>query len=86
MLFGQSLVAPYQTTSILRLELFAAVLASQTINKIVKEIGMEINEIMFYKDSNVVLGYIQKESRRFYVYIANRVQTIRKISSPKQWK
>ena len=47
---------------------------------------MEINEITFYKDSNVVLGYIQKESRRFYVYTANRVQTIRKISSPKEWK
>ena len=47
---------------------------------------MEMNEITFYTDSKVVLGYIQNESRRFYVYVANRVQTIRKISSPKQWK
>jgi len=86
LLFGQSKVAPAQTTSIPRLELCAAVLASQAVNKIVKEIDMEINEITFYTDSKVVLGYIQNESRRFYVYVANRVQTTRKISSPKQWK
>ena len=86
LLFGQSKVAPAQTTSIPRLELCAAVLASQAVNKIVKEIDMEIDQITFYTDSKVVLGYIQNESRRFYVYVANRVQTIRKISSPKQWK
>ena len=30
---------------------------------------------MFYTDSKVVLGYC-KESRRFHIYVANRVQTI----------
>ncbi|PFX32634.1 hypothetical protein AWC38_SpisGene2588 [Stylophora pistillata] len=79
-------VAPAQTTSIPCLELLAMVLALQAVDKIVKEIDMEINKITFYVDSKVVLGYIQNESRRFYVYIANRVQTILKISSPKQWK
>ena len=59
LLFGQLKVAPPQTTSIPRLELCAAVLASQAVNKIVKEIDMEINEITFYTDSKVVLGYIQ---------------------------
>ena len=86
LLFGQSKVAPAQTTSIPRLELCGAVLASQAVNKIVKEMDIEINEITFYTDSKVVLSYIQNESRRFYVYVANRVQIIRKISSPKQWK
>ena len=47
---------------------------------------MEINKITFYTDSRVVLGYIQNESRRLYVYLANRVQTIRTISNPKQRK
>ena len=86
LLFGQSKVAPAQTTSIPRLELCAAVLASQAVHKIEKEIDMEIDEITFYTDSKVVLGYIQNESRRFYVYVANRVQTIRKMSNPRQWK
>ena len=86
LLFGQSKVAPAQTTSIPRLELCAAVLASQAVHKIEKEINMEIDDITFYTDSKVVLGYIQNESRRFYVYVANRVQTIRKMSNPRQWK
>ena len=47
---------------------------------------MEIDKITFYTNSKVVLGYIRNECQRFYVYVANRVQTIRKISNPKQWK
>lgn len=56
------------------------------MDKIVKEIDMEINEITFYTNSRVILGYIRKESRRFYVCVANRVQTLQKISNPKQWE
>lgn len=41
---------------------------------------------MFYTDSKVVLGYIRNGSRRFYVYVTNRVELIRKISTPDQWR
>ena len=85
LVFGQSRVAPVQITSIPRLELCAAVLAAQAVDKIMEEIDMGIDEFTFYIDSKVVLGYIQNESRRFYVYVANRVRLIRKISSPEQW-
>ena len=85
LLFGQSRVAPVQVTRIPRLELCAAVLAARAVEKITKELDIEIEEVTFYTDSKVVLGYIQNESRRFYVYVANRVQQIRKISSPDQW-
>ena len=85
LVFGQSRLAPVQITSIPRLELCAAVLAAQAVDKIIKEIDREIDKATFYTDSKVVLAYIQNESQRFYVYIANRVQQIRKISSPEQW-
>ena len=39
---------------------------------------------MYCSDSKVVLGYIQNESRRFYV--ANRVQLIRISTAPNQWR
>ena len=39
----------------------------------------------FYTDSKVVLGYIYNASKRFYVYVANRVQRIRKSTNPDQW-
>ncbi|XP_074634093.1 uncharacterized protein LOC141892648 [Acropora palmata] len=86
LLFGQSRVAPVQVTSIPRLELFAAVLAVQAGTRILKEIDIKIDDITYYTDSKVVLGYIQNSSRRFYVYVANRVQLIRRLSSPQQWR
>ena len=79
LVFGQSRVAPLQITSIPRLELCAAVLAAQAVEKIMREMDVEIDKATFYTDSKVVLAYIQNESRRFYVYVANRVQLIRKI-------
>ncbi|KAK3752635.1 hypothetical protein QZH41_000499 [Actinostola sp. cb2023] len=85
-LFGQSKVAPTKTTSIPRLELCGAVLVVQAVRRILSEIDLEIHEVTFYTDSKVVLGYIHNESRRFYTYVANRVQIIRSVSKPDQWK
>ncbi|XP_048759484.2 uncharacterized protein LOC125669080 [Ostrea edulis] len=39
----------------------------------------------FYSNSQVVLGYITNETRRFYVYVGNRVSRIRSSSNPDQW-
>lgn len=33
----------------------------------------------------VVLGYIHNQKRRFYVYVSNHVQRIRKSTIPQQW-
>ena len=51
-----------------------------------KKLDVEVNEEIYYSDSKVVLGYIQNESRRFYIYVANRVQTIRNTTEPHQWR
>ncbi|XP_068704594.1 uncharacterized protein [Montipora foliosa] len=47
LVFCQSRVAPIQITSIPRLELCTAVLASQAVDKIMKEIDVDINEATF---------------------------------------
>ncbi|XP_041484116.1 uncharacterized protein LOC121430782 [Lytechinus variegatus] len=44
----------------------------------------EIREY-FWTDSKIVLGYINNESRRFHVYVANLVQQIRNVSDPASW-
>ena len=51
-----------------------------------RELDVQIDEEIYYSDSKVVLGYIQNESRRFYVYVANRVQHIRNATAPSQWR
>ena len=54
LLFGQSRVAPAQSTSIPRLELCAATLVVQAGTRILKEIDMKIDEVTYYTDSRVV--------------------------------
>ena len=41
---------------------------------------------VFWTDSQVVLGYIMDDARRFHVFVANRVQQITDSSSPSQWQ
>ena len=86
LVYGQAKFAAVTPTSIPRLELCGAVLAVQAAQRVLKEIDMEIAEVIYYTDSKVVLGYIANESRRFYVYVANRVQLIRSLSTPEQWR
>lgn len=81
-LFGQAKMAPLQLTTIPCLELCGAVLSSQVVKKLLTEMSIPIHEVVYYTDSKVALGYIQNDSRRFYVYVANRVQIIRSVSDP----
>ncbi|XP_061897713.1 uncharacterized protein LOC133646409 [Entelurus aequoreus] len=49
------------------------------------EIDMKIYQEIFWTDSQVVIGYINNDARRFHIYVANRVQLIRDNSDPSQW-
>ena len=52
---------------------------------VIEELDLEPQAIVYYSDSRVVLGYISNETRRFYVYVSNRVQRIRRSTLPNQW-
>ncbi|XP_033731889.1 uncharacterized protein LOC117321548 [Pecten maximus] len=82
---GKSKVAPAHGHAIPRLELCASVMATELSNFIHKHLAMEIASTFFYTDSQVVLGYINNETRRFYVYVGNRVDKILKSSTKSQW-
>lgn len=83
---GKAKLAPVKETTIPRLELCAAVLAVEIAETVVSSMDSHMNSGTFYSDSKVVLGYINNEQRRFYVYVSNRVQRIRQAMSPQQWK
>lgn len=84
-LMGKAKLAPKPAHTIPRLELCAAVLAVEMAELISQELDLDIQSMKFYTDSNIVLGYINNTSRRFYVYVANRVIRIRKSTHPNQW-
>jgi hypothetical protein len=84
LVMSKSRVAPLKVTTIPRLELTAAVLATEVSQLLDKELQYELHH-SFWTDSRIVLGFINSEARRFHVYVSNRVQTIRDVSEPDQW-
>ena len=68
-----------------RLELVAAVSAVNVCEMADDELQIVNLEHRFWCDSKIVLGNIANETRRFILFIANRVHRIRSYSKPDQW-
>jgi len=85
LVMAKARVAPTKVVTIPRLELTAAAVSAGESNLLRKELELKIDEEFFWTDSQVVLGYIKNEARRFHVFVANRVQKIRDLTDPKQW-
>ena len=79
-------LAPIKVVTIPRLELAAAVIAVRLDNLIKSVLEIECVVSTFWSDSQIVLAYLQSESGRFKVFVANRVSMIRQYSSPEQWR
>ncbi|KAL0970460.1 hypothetical protein UPYG_G00242280 [Umbra pygmaea] len=52
---------------------------------ILDELDHKPDAVKFFCDSKVVLGYIYNDSKRFFVYVHNRVHRICQTTSPEQW-
>ena len=50
-----------------------------------QELGIPINKEYFWTDSKAVLGYINNNSKKIKIFVANRIQFIRENADPKQW-
>ena len=64
-----------------RLELNATVTGVKLFNLIIQEIDLLIEWVKFWSDSMLTLQYIQDQSHRFKVYVANRVSQILESTS-----
>lgn len=83
-IMGKSRVAPLKQITMPRMELTAAVLAVRIDTFLRAELQLEPST--FWTDSASTLKYIQNENKRFKTFVANRINTIREMTSIKQWK
>ena len=86
LVMAKSRVTPMRATTIPKLELSAAAVASKVSNLLNSELDMAplLNE--YWCDSKIVLGYITNEVKRFKLYVANRAQLIRETTDVDRWR
>ena len=85
-IIGKLQLSLLKQLTIPRLELSAAVVATRLDRMVMKEIGIPVDQSIFWTDSTCVLGYIATEDKRFHTFVANRVAAIHEVTSPPQWK
>jgi hypothetical protein len=84
---AKSHVAPVKPMlTIPKLELQGAVMAVRLSETLRREMDIELHSITHWTDAMTVLKYINNESRRWKVFVGNRVSEIREKSDPSQWR
>ena len=86
LVMSRTRVAPLKRLTIVRLELQGAVLATRLHESIESALSASVDRTFYWTDSEVVLGYINNETRRFQTFVGNRVAEIRSRSEPCQWR
>lgn len=85
-MMGKARVTPTKTVTIPRLELTAAPISTKISKMLHRELNHDNMTNIFWIDSQIVLGYIKNEARRFHVFVANMVQQIRNLTDVAQWR
>ena len=86
LLTSKTRVAPVKTRSTPQLELCAAVLVNQLLNRIMEDLELKNIPIYLWSDNTTVLNWIQDpDPGRLPVFVANRVSEIQRTSSPSSW-
>ena len=86
LVMAKSRAPPTTFVSIPRLELTAATLFIKVSTILRRKLAIHptIKEY-FWTDSEVVLGYVSNDPKRFKIFVANRVQLIQENSDVNQW-
>jgi len=64
----------------------AAALAAKVGSQLRKEIDTPIQNEVYWSDSKLVLGYLNNNSRKFKLFISNRVAYIKERTKSEQWR
>lgn len=86
LVMSKSRLAPIKPISIPRLELLAAVVATELDQLIKRHLEIPIEKTFFWSDSTIVLQYINNKHCHFQTFVANRISKIHECSKPCQWR
>ncbi|XP_041455129.1 uncharacterized protein LOC121407938 [Lytechinus variegatus] len=85
LLMAKTRLAPLKKSTIPRLELMAATLATRMDTMIRRELDFPITKSTFWTDSMIVLNYIQNKDKRFHTFVSNRLAIIHNATEMDQW-
>ena len=74
-----------RTLTIPKLELQAAVLATRLKVSVLEQLKFRVNKTYFWTDSQITLKYIKNESKKFPIFVMNRLHEIRANSDTTEW-
>ena len=86
LVYSKARVTPIKQITIPRLELLAAALSVKVDVTLRRELDLCLKESVFWTDSRIVLSYISDSSKRYQMFVANKLSQIRSHSSVDQWR
>ncbi|GFX86894.1 integrase catalytic domain-containing protein [Trichonephila clavipes] len=83
---SKSRVALTKQTMVPRLELCAAVLLAKLEHRVKQALKLNVTNTFLWSDSMIVLSWTRKESYQPKTFVANRIATIKDMTSSEQWR
>lgn len=86
LLTAKSKVAPIKSTTIPRLELCAALLGTRLYMKVRQSLTLNVEQVTFWCDSTIVLGWLSSPPARLKVFVRHRVSEIQESVGASTWR